>query len=92
MSSSSSSEDKAIYFVLLVSTDEEESENDALSILSTFLLVDIRGESRCAALYVANGAMRRVQANMNTGLISPAMTISKATIIYITFLSIAFKF
>jgi hypothetical protein len=46
----------------------------------------------CAALNVANGAMRIVQANVKTGLISPALTVSTFRVIYMTFLSMTFKF
>jgi hypothetical protein len=36
----------------------------------------------CAALNVANGAMRSVQANVKTGLSSPAVTLSTTRVIY----------
>jgi hypothetical protein len=53
----------------------------------------IKGEKNgCAALNVANGAMRSAQANVKTGLVSPALAVSTARVIYMIFLSLTFKF
>jgi hypothetical protein len=47
----------------------------------------------CAALNVANGATRSVQANVESGFGSPAMTVSTTRVIYMTFLSnVSFQF
>jgi hypothetical protein len=43
----------------------------------------IKGEKNgCAALNVANGAMRSAQANVDTGLIPPAVTVSTARVVF----------
>jgi hypothetical protein len=50
-------------------------------------------KNRCAALNATNGAMSSVQANVKTGLTSPAVTVLTTRVIYVTFTTnLSFQF